>query len=156
MAKTTTKSAKTTTSATKATRKPRAKAEPKAPPEPAPEAPAPAADAAIDLDTMTRDELEALRAGIDAAIEAVEADHRAEAIRAAEAAAGEMGFRLRDLVGDKRTPRTAPVPPKYRHPENPDVTWSGRGRKPRWFTDALERGETAEGMKIGPGVGSGG
>lgn len=142
MAKTTTKTAKTATRTT--TRKPRARAKPKAPPEPAP-------DAAIDLDVMTRDELEALRASIDAAIEAVEADRRAEAVRAAEAAAGEMGFRLRDLVGGKGAPRTAPMPPKYRHPENPDVTWSGRGRRPRWFTDALERGVAPQDMEIGSG-----
>ena len=30
--------------------------------------------------------------------------------------------------------------PKYRHAENPDLTWSGRGRRPLWLRDALEAG----------------
>jgi DNA-binding protein H-NS len=29
---------------------------------------------------------------------------------------------------------------KYRHPENPDLTWSGRGRRPAWIRDAVEAG----------------
>lgn len=29
------------------------------------------------------------------------------------------------------------VPPKYFHPENPKINWSGRGRKPQWVVDWL-------------------
>ena len=28
-------------------------------------------------------------------------------------------------------------PPKYRNPENPDQTWSGRGKRPAWVVDYL-------------------
>lgn len=27
---------------------------------------------------------------------------------------------------------------KYRHPENPELTWSGRGREPKWLAEARE------------------
>jgi len=41
------------------------------------------------------------------------------------------------------------VAPKYRHPENLALTWSGRRRKPQWFVEALETGKTAEDIAIG-------
>src|SRR5947208_10950296 len=33
--------------------------------------------------------------------------------------------------------RRRKVQPKYRNPEKPEETWSGRGRKPRWVEMAL-------------------
>ena len=32
-------------------------------------------------------------------------------------------------------PRTVKVPPKYRNPENPEQTWTGRGNKPAWVRE---------------------
>lgn len=43
----------------------------------------------------------------------------------------------------------APVAPKYRNPDNAAQTWSGRGKRPTWFVDALKkRGVTAESLLI--------
>ncbi|WP_392337429.1 H-NS family nucleoid-associated regulatory protein [Loktanella salsilacus] len=39
---------------------------------------------------------------------------------------------------------TAVSPPKYCHPENPEQTWTGRGRQPDWMKDALENGQSKE------------
>ena len=44
-----------------------------------------------------------------------------------------------------RTPRVAaddakPERVKYRHPEHPELTWSGRGREPKWLVNAREEG----------------
>ena len=33
------------------------------------------------------------------------------------------------------------VAPKYRNPANAEQTWSGRGKRPRWFNDALKAGK---------------
>lgn len=33
---------------------------------------------------------------------------------------------------------------KYRHPENPELTWSGRGKQPGWLRAALERYDEQE------------
>jgi DNA-binding protein H-NS len=49
-------------------------------------------------------------------------------------------------------PRSAPrerrkyprVFPKYRNPEEPSETWSGRGKQPRWLTAALKTGHKIE------------
>jgi DNA-binding protein H-NS len=34
--------------------------------------------------------------------------------------------------------------PKYRNPNEPSETWSGRGKKPRWLTAALKAGHSIE------------
>ncbi|MBF0187362.1 MAG: H-NS histone family protein [Magnetococcales bacterium] len=39
-------------------------------------------------------------------------------------------------------------PPKYCDPSNPERTWNGIGFKPKWFTQALKSGITAESMEI--------
>ena len=37
---------------------------------------------------------------------------------------------------------------KYRNPENPAETWSGRGRPPRWVQSALAGGRTMADLQI--------
>jgi DNA-binding protein H-NS len=34
--------------------------------------------------------------------------------------------------------------PKYRNPNEPSETWSGRGKQPRWLTAALKTGHTID------------
>jgi len=42
-------------------------------------------------------------------------------------------------------PRTkSKVAPKYRHPDNAAIVWSGRGRKPSWVVAALKSGRTID------------
>ncbi len=36
----------------------------------------------------------------------------------------------------------------YRNPDNPAQTWSGKGRKPAWFTDAVGAGTSIDSMRI--------
>jgi len=38
--------------------------------------------------------------------------------------------------------------PKYRNPQMPSETWSGRGKQPRWLTAALKAGRKIEDFKI--------
>lgn len=44
-----------------------------------------------------------------------------------------------------------PAEPKYRHPENEKLTWTGRGRAPAWFQELLDKGHTKESLLI-PGA----
>lgn|GEM_PF-61563 len=51
----------------------------------------------------------------------------------------------------KRAAKTAtgrsPVPPKYRDPES-GATWSGRGKAPRWVTEAEQQGKSRDSFLI--------
>ena len=91
---------------------------------------------AIELDTMSLDELKKLRKDVDAAIKSFEDRKKKAALAELEAKAAELGFNLSDLTGAAAKGRKV-NPPKYRHPETPETTWSGRGRQPDWFKDAV-------------------
>lgn len=40
------------------------------------------------------------------------------------------------------------VAAKFRDPANPANTWSGRGKRPRWFNDALKAGKKEKDLLI--------
>ena len=40
------------------------------------------------------------------------------------------------------------VRPKFRNPLDPTKMWSGRGKRPRWFTKMLEVGESIDDLRI--------
>lgn len=110
--------------------------------------------ASVDLSKLDLDELKKLRADVDKAIKNYEARRKQEALAAAEATAKEMGFTLSELMGEAakgKGRKGALNPPKYRHPENPALTWSGRGRQPAWIKEGLEAGKSLEDFLIAPG-----
>ena len=41
-----------------------------------------------------------------------------------------------------------PVSPKYRNPERPSETWSGRGKQPRWLVAHLKSGRRMDDFAI--------
>ncbi len=40
------------------------------------------------------------------------------------------------------------VPPKYRNPGNPEETWTGRGKQPRWMAALVKKGKKPEDFLI--------
>lgn len=50
--------------------------------------------------------------------------------------------------GAKKGRKRAPVTPKYRNPADPAQTWSGRGKRPRWFNAALSSGKKEKDLLI--------
>lgn len=105
--------------------------------------------AEIDLAALSLKDLKQLQKDVAKAIATFEDRQKAEARSKLEAVAKEMGYSLAELTGAEVKAGRAPAAPKYRHPENPAVTWSGRGRKPRWFVEALAAGKTADDLAIG-------
>lgn len=106
--------------------------------------------AKIDLAKLNLDELKALQKDVAKAIDQYEAKKRKEALDAVEALAKEKGFSLAELTGAAPAKKGKPaLPPKYKHPENPSLTWSGRGRQPAWIKEGLESGKSLEDFLIG-------
>ena len=102
----------------------------------------------FNLDAMSLKELRKLQKDLAKAISTYEDRHKAEARTKLEAIAKEMGYSLADLIGVEVKATRAPAVAKYRHPENAGITWSGRGRKPQWFVEALAAGKTVSQMEI--------
>ncbi|MDG1115800.1 MAG: H-NS histone family protein [Flavimaricola sp.] len=99
----------------------------------------------IDLNAMSRKELTTLAANVEKAIASLSDREKKAALEAAERAAAEHGYSLAELaaIGGKGAKRgKAKTPAKYRNPENPDQTWSGRGRKPGWINAAESAGRS--------------
>ena len=101
-----------------------------------------------DLGSLSLSELKKMQKDIATAISTFEARQKAEARTKVEAVAREMGYSLAELVGTEMKTTRVPGAAKYRHPENPALTWSGRGRKPQWFVDALAAGTPAGDLEI--------
>ncbi|QBF30074.1 H-NS family nucleoid-associated regulatory protein [Thalassococcus sp. S3] len=101
-----------------------------------------------DVNDLSFDELKQLEKNVAKAIKSFEARRRKEALAAAEAAAKERGFSLSQLIGAGTVKQKTVAAPKYQHPENLTLTWSGRGRKPAWFVAALEDGKTPDDLLI--------
>ena len=101
-----------------------------------------------DLEALSLGELKKMQKDVAKAISTFEDRQKAEARAKVEALARELGYSLTELVGTETKSSRAPAAAKYRHPENPALTWSGRGRKPQWFVEALAAGKTAENLAI--------
>lgn len=100
----------------------------------------------FDLEEMSLQDLKQLEKEVAKAISSFESRRKKEAWAAAEAAVREMGYSLSELATDLKNGKSVP---KYQNPEQPDQTWTGRGRKPTWFVEALEHGKTLEDLQVG-------
>jgi DNA-binding protein H-NS len=103
-----------------------------------------------DLNALSLDQLKILKKDIDKAISSFEARRIADARQALEAKAAELGVSLAEVLGGKPFKGAkAAVAAKYAHPENPSLTWSGRGRTPKWIADLEANGGKRDNYAIG-------
>ena len=83
---------------------------------------------------MSRDELTQLQRDIESELKRRAKEDRKLALSEARKAAEQFGFSLEELtggasLGGKSKGKAAA---KYRNPEDPSKTWTGRGRRPEW------------------------
>ena len=65
------------------------------------------------------------------------------------ALASAKGFSLKELLtstteSNEKPSKRKPVAIKYRHPADASLTWTGRGRKPKWIVEWLSQGKAIE------------
>lgn len=105
----------------------------------------------MDLDTQLEmleiAELRRVSKKVEKLIEGYEDRKMREALAAAEEAARAHGYSLSEL-SDAKKKSGSKVAPKYAHPENAELTWTGRGRQPRWIKELIEAGSNLEDLKI--------
>lgn len=102
----------------------------------------------VRLESLSFLELRQLQAAVTDAIIGMEEQQKAEALAQIEALAKERGYSLADLTASARQPTDTFAGQKYRHPDNEAITWSGRGRMPRWFMQAMNAGKTPDELSI--------
>ena len=102
----------------------------------------------IDLEKMSLDALKDLQREVNKAVTTFESRRRKEAIAALEEKARQMGFTMAELTGGKAPRQRSVSVAKFANPANPADTWTGRGRKPKWFIEALEAGKSEADLAI--------
>lgn len=120
----------------------------------------------FDLKNLSRKELEKLQRDVSKALERVGEQEKKAALDAAEKAARAHGFSLKELTGAKtagaaaqKPPASKPagkksgdgrakVAPKFRNPADPEQTWSGRGRKPKWVEAHIAAGGSMDDVRL--------
>ena len=109
----------------------------------------------MELSKLATEELQALLKQIPKEIDKRRQREKSKLVDEIAQMASKRGYSLKDLVGKapcsgkaKKVVRRKPAAVKFRHPEQADLTWTGRGRKPRWVSRWLEEGNTLEALRV--------
>lgn len=102
----------------------------------------------IDYHSLSMKELKEIQSQVAKAISGYEDRRKKEALAELEDRARSLGFSLAELTGVAPVRKRSVASPKFANPANSAETWSGRGRKPRWFELALKNGKRPEDMAI--------
>ena len=92
------------------------------------------------LESRSVRELEALQIAVRKALEARRIQRAQEIREELEKRVAEEGLSLETVMGQGKRVRRARAATRYQNPQNPEETWAGRGRKPKWLVDALKGG----------------
>ncbi len=104
----------------------------------------------MDITTLTVPQLKELLAQIPGEIKRREKEEKVRIRKELEALASQHGYSLNELLDQaegKKVSRGS-VAPKYRSPADASLTWSGRGRQPKWVQECLASGSTLESLAI--------
>ncbi len=110
----------------------------------------------IDLKGLNDDQLSGLVGKVQTEMASRE-KRRRQGLRAElERRVAAEGYKMADIFPELGTSassgrRRRKMPPKYRNPQNPDETWTGIGRSPKWVQEILgERGIDMKSFKSIP------
>jgi DNA-binding protein H-NS len=97
----------------------------------------------IDLTKLSLEDLKALAQDVEVEIVGRREAERSRVLSQMRELAGSLGMSLEDVIRGEKG-KSGTVAAKYRNPDHPDVTWSGRGKRPAWVNEALAAGKTLE------------
>lgn len=127
--------------------------------------------AAINLGKLNLAQLNALSAQLERRKQSLTGDGVAKCRKAIVKLIDNSGLTVRDVLGEQaerllagsakagraggkaaakttKGKKLGKVAPKYRHPQNPDLLWTGRGMKPKWVVEWLDGGGTMDALVI--------
>lgn len=102
----------------------------------------------INVNTMSLKDLKDLQSQVNRAIATFEDRRKKETLAELDEIARARGFSLAELTGAPATRKRNASSAKYANPANSADTWTGRGRKPRWFSEAMAAGRKPEDLAI--------
>lgn len=102
------------------------------------------------LKQMSTAELEDLQKDIAAELDGRRKQERQKLLDEIRDKAKALGMSIEELVGfgKSRTTRAAKGVAKFAHPDDASLTWSGKGKRPRWVNEWLASGKSLDQLKI--------
>jgi DNA-binding protein H-NS len=94
------------------------------------------------------DESEALRTAYYAAVQAIDRAMAKHGITAQEFLTLPKAKLRKAIVSHLRGEARQTLAPRFQHPQHPDLTWTGRGSRPRWLRDLLDKGHDLEEFRV--------
>jgi len=94
-----------------------------------------------DYQNLSESELQAVIESAEKALKNIQANKRKDVIAQIKELAASIDVVVEIHEADKKSVRKGvKVPVKYRHPEDPEKTWTGRGVKPTWLQALINAG----------------
>jgi DNA-binding protein H-NS len=105
--------------------------------------------ASINVDKLSLKDLIELEGKVKKAIVSAREREKNEIRQEMMALAAKRGLSLNEILGTGRTSKAGgKVAVKYRNPDNPTDTWTGRGRQPKWLVAALKKGAKLDDFSV--------
>lgn len=108
--------------------------------------------AKVDLSSYNLAELKGLQSDIEKEIKVRQQQDVRQAREKILKIAQEMGVSIEELLatggGRSRKKSGSIGQARYHNPADPTQTWTGRGRHPRWVSEALAQGKTLDDLRI--------
>lgn len=105
------------------------------------------AKSGIDLSKLSIEELQNLARDIEVEIVNRRVMEKERVLNQMRELASSLGMSLEEFLRQEGI-SSSQVPVKYRHPDNPTLSWSGRGKRPAWVNEALASGKTLEDLLV--------
>lgn len=105
----------------------------------------------MDLTSLSVIQLRDLQQQIPAELKRRETQEKINLLNEARAFVKARGYALEELLGKEskiKVTSGTKVKVKYRHPENPELEWTGRGRKPKWVEAWLASGFAMDALGV--------
>ena len=94
-----------------------------------------------DYQKLSESELQAVIEGAEKALKNIQENKRKDVIAKIKELAASIDVTVDIHESEKKSARKGvKVPVKYRHPEDPEKTWTGRGVTPIWLQALLDTG----------------
>ena len=94
-----------------------------------------------DFENLSINELQAVKENVEKALKLKQANERKEIIAKIKELAASINctVEIHD-IDNKAVRKGSKVAVKYRHPDDPEKTWTGRGVTPKWMQALLDSG----------------
>lgn len=94
-----------------------------------------------DFQNLSENELQAVIESAEKALKNKQANKRKEVIAQIKELAASIDVGVEIIESDKKSSRKGvKVPVKYRHPDDHEKTWTGRGVTPKWLRTLINAG----------------